>query len=134
VSNGDSLGLGHVHYAAVIQIIRNHNRLNGARFSALEFGVGGVLCLGLAVLFGTDGAPLYAIAATGIAANTVPVVWFAVRAGEPDVGFRAMLRADVRARVLRDIPTAQRDTYILAGVSLLPFVVVGAVLVGLRRR
>ncbi|MGH2465076.1 MAG: hypothetical protein ACRDGI_06415 [Candidatus Limnocylindrales bacterium] len=120
----------------MIRVIRDHNKLNGLRFSAAEFTAVWVVGLGLALWFASAGAVLLAIAALGVAANAVPVVSLAVasiRAGEPDIGLRGMLHREVRAQALREVPTMQRDTYILAGASVLPFVVVGAVLLELRR-
>jgi hypothetical protein len=108
----------------VLRIIRDHNRLNGLRFCAIEFSVAGVIALGLAVLFAGHGAVWLAIIALGIGLNCVPVVWLAIRslrAGAPDVGLRAMLRPEVRAQAQRDVPTMQRDTLILSGATLLPF-------------
>ncbi|MGH2512675.1 MAG: hypothetical protein ACRDGQ_08315 [Candidatus Limnocylindrales bacterium] len=118
----------------MIAIIRAHNNLNGLRFSAVEFAVVGAVAVVLATLFGSVGATLPAIVALGIAANAIPVIGLAlsaIRRGEPDIGFRAMLRRDVRAQALREGPTMQRDTYILAGACLLPFVVLVAVVVDL---
>jgi hypothetical protein len=108
------------------RVIRGHNRLNGLRFSAVEFGLVGLVVLGLAGYFLLAGSLLFGVAAIGIATNCLPVVWLAIgsiRAGEPDIGIRAMLRPSVRADALREYPTMQRDTYILAGATLLPFVV-----------
>jgi hypothetical protein len=113
------------------RIIRGHNRLNGLRFSAVEFSAVALLTLGLAAFFALGGAVLLGLVALGIAANCAPVIWLAsksIRAGEPDIGLRAMLRPSVRAAALREYPTMQRDTYILAGATLIPFVVVLTVL------
>lgn len=120
----------------MLRIIRAHNKLNGLRFSAAEFSVAGIGCVAVAIVFGSAGSIWLAIFALGIAANALPVMWLAVgsiRRGEPDVGFRAMLRPGVRAQALREQPTMQRDTYILAGACLLPFVVLVAVLIESRR-
>ena len=121
---------------SVLRIIRDHNRLNGLRFCAAEFSAMGVLCLGLAALFATRGADWLAIIGLGIGLNCVPVVWLAVRslrAHEPDIGLRAMLRPDARARAQREVPTMQRDTLVLSGATLLPFATVTVVLLELRR-
>ena len=115
------------------RIIGDHNRLYGYRFCALEFGGVGLLALGLAVLFADGGAVWLAIAGLGIAANCVPVCWMAlgsIRAGEPDVGLRAMLRPEVRAQAQRDVPTMQRDTLILSIATVVPFLT--AILVALE--
>jgi hypothetical protein len=121
----------------MIKIIRAHNRLNGLRFSTVEFGLVGLVVLAMAAYFLVAGAFLNAVVAIGIAVNCVPVVWLGIgslRAGESDIGLRAMLRPAARAAALREHPTMQRDTYILAGATLLPFVVAVAVVVELRRK
>lgn len=119
----------------MLRIIRSHNRLNGLRFSALEFGLVGLVVLALAGYFLLAGASLFGVATLGTAGNCLPVVWLGIgslRAGESDIGLRAMLRPTARAAALREHPTMQRDTYILAGATLLPFLVVVTVVVELR--
>lgn len=119
------------------RIIRGHNRLNGLRFSAVEFGIVGLVAAALAGYFVLFGSVLLGVAALGIASNCLPVVSLAIssmRSGESDIGLQAMLRPAVRAAALRDHPTMQRDTYILAGATLLPFVVALAVAVEVRSK
>ena len=121
----------------MIRIIRSHNRLNGLRFSTLEFGLVGLVVLALAGYFLLAGASLLCVASLGIAVNCLPVVWLGIgslRAGESDVGLRALLRPAARAAALRERPTMQRDTYILAGATLVPFLVALVVFVELRRK
>ena len=114
----------------MMRIVRGHNRLNGLRFSVVEFGIVGLVVVVLAGYFFLSGAVLTGLVALGIATNCAPVVLLgigSIRAGEPDIGLRAMLRPAVRAEALREYPSMQRDTYILAGATLLPFVVAVAV-------
>ncbi len=121
----------------MIRIIRGHNRLNGLTFSTVEFGLVGLVGLALAGYFLAAGAFLLALVTIGIAVNCIPVVWLGIgslRAGEPDIGLRAMLRPAARAAALREDPTMQRDTYILAGSTLLPFFVAIAVVIEVRRK
>jgi hypothetical protein len=121
----------------MVRIIRGHNRLNGLRFSAVEFGIVGLVVVVMAGYFLLRGSTLLSLLALGIAANCAPVVLLGIgslRAGEPDIGLRAMLKPAVRADALREYPTMQRDTYILAGTTLLPFVVALAVAVELLGR
>jgi len=76
----------------MIRIIRRHNRLNGLRFSALEFGLVGLVVLALAGYFLLAGASLLGVAPLRIAVNCVPVVWLGIgslRAGESDIGVGA---------------------------------------------
>ena len=120
----------------VIRIIRDHNRLNGLWFCAVEFGVVALVCLGLAAFFAAHGAFWLAILGLGIAVNCLPIVWLAIqsiRAGDRDIGLRAMLRREVRAQAQRDVPTMQQDTLILSGATLLPFVVAAVVLLEVGR-
>ena len=81
----------------MIQIIRSHSRLNGLRFSALEFGLVGLVVLALAGYFLLAGASLLRVATLGITVNCVPVVWLGIgslRAGESDIGVGAGRWAD----------------------------------------
>lgn len=110
----------------MIRIIRSHNRLNGLRFSAVEFGLVGLVALVLAGYFVAYGAYVLGLVALGIGINCSPVVLIGIdslRAGESDIGLRAMLRPSIRSAALREHPHMQRDTYLLAGATLLPFVV-----------
>lgn len=121
----------------MIRIIRGHNRLNGVRFSTAEFGAVGLIVLALAVYCLFARSYLVAIVSIGIAANCIPVVGLGIgslRDGEPDVGLRGMLSPEYRAKALREYPAGQRDTYILAGATLLPFVVAIAVALELLAR
>ena len=114
----------------MIRIIRGHNRLNGFRFSSVEFALVGLVAVVLAGYFVLSGSYLLGFVAVGIGANCSPVVLLgidSIRAGELDIGLRAMLRPSIRAAALREQPTMQRDTYLLAGATLLPFVVAFAV-------
>jgi len=90
----------------VIRIIRDHNRLNGLRFCAFEFGAIALLCVGFAALFASRGSLLFGLVGLGIALNCLPVIVLAIRsirAGERDIGLRAMLRSDVRGQAQRDV-------------------------------
>jgi len=125
------------HDLTVIRIIRDHNRLNGLRFCAFEFGAIALLCVGFAALFASRGSLLFGLVGLGIALNCLPVIVLAIRsirAGERDIGLRAMLRSDVRAQAQHDVPTMQRDTLILSGATILPFVGLVAALIDWRRR
>jgi hypothetical protein len=82
--------------------------------------------LALALYSLSAGSYLVAVVSIGIATNCIAVVCLGIgslRAGESDVGLRGMLSPTARAESLRQYPAGQRDTYVLAGVTLLPFVV-----------
>ena len=112
-------------------MIRDHNRLNGLRFVAIEFGSVGVVAGVLAAIYSSRSDALPCVITFGIGLNTVPVVWLAIRsirAGEPSIGLRAMRRPEIRAQAVREVPTMQRDTLVLSMATLIPFPVVLAVL------
>lgn len=112
----------------MIQLIRDHNELNGIRFSVIEFLLMAVLVVGFAVSVAGAGLPVGALALAAVGANCLVVAAVGVaswRAGEPDVGLRATFSAAARARHLAEHPQAQRATWTLAILTLIP----GAVLV-----
>ena len=111
---------------AVTRLIRDHNRVNGLWFSVVEFLLMTVLCLGMAVLFIDAGAVVFGVVAAGIGANCVVIVVLGVgslRAGEPDIGLRAAFTPSGRARMRAEYPHLQRETFVLAGATLLPGIV-----------
>jgi hypothetical protein len=82
----------------------------------------------------TYGAYVLGFVALGIGINCSPVVLIGIdslRAGESDIGLRAMLRPSIRSAALREHPHMQLDTYLLAAATLLPFVVAVATAVEL---
>ena len=107
----------------MLRIIRNHNRLAGPKFSLVEFLLMTVVLLGIAVSLGMAGRFAVAVIPLGIAANCLAVAAAAsadLRAGMPAA----------RAEVLSDHPQAQRDTWVLAGLTLVPFLVAAGLLAG----
>ena len=110
----------------MIRLIREHNTLNGLRFSMTEFLVASVIAVGLAIYLATTGEVALAIALLGVEVNCLVVAAVGVRslrAGEPDRSLRATFSPSTRARILEDYPHAQRATWILAGLALIPFAV-----------
>ena len=91
----------------MLRIIRNHNRLAGPKFSLVEFLLMTVVLLGIAVSLGMAGR--FAVAAAASAD---------LRAGMPAA----------RAEVLSDHSQAQRDTWVLAGLTLVPFLAAAGLL------
>ena len=118
------------------RIIREHNTLNGLRFTLVEFVIVGLLMTGSAAYLALTSHMVLSVVAAGIAANCVPVIMQAgasLRAGEVDRGWRATFSPLQRAAVLRDHPTAQRDTWMLSVATVLPFLVAIAALARIGR-
>lgn len=117
-------------------IIREHNTLNGLRFTVCEFLTIGLLMTGSAAYLALSSHLMLSVVAAGIAANCIPVIVQAVvslRAGEVDRGWRATFSPFQRAAVLHDHPTAQRDTWILSVATLFPYCVAIAALTRIGR-
>ena len=115
----------------MLRIIRNHNRLAGPKFSLVEFLVMTVVLLGIAVSLGLAGRFPVAVIPLGIAANCLAVAAAAsadLRAGMPDRNLGAAFSPAARAEVLTDHPQAQRDTWVLAGLTLVPFLAAAGLL------
>jgi hypothetical protein len=108
-------------------IIRRHNVLNGLRFSLLEFGL-------IALLVGIFRETVMALITVGITLNCLPVVVIAghtLRTMAPGERVGSFWNRQARAQHLRENPHMLRDTPVLTGTTLLPFVGLFAVLVEL---
>jgi hypothetical protein len=116
----------------MIGIIREHNTLNGLRFSALEYGVVGAGLGLLTAWYVLAGRWLEAIGWFGIVANCAVIVVIAVhaiRAGEADFGIFPMRRAEFRERIARDHPGLNGHTTVLVLGSLVPYLILVLALV-----
>lgn len=117
----------------MIRLIREHNMLNGSRFSVVEFLGMAVVVVGFAIYIASAGAAIFAIGLLGVGANCLVVAAVGIRSlreGEPDRSLGETFSPSSRARVLREHPHAQRATWALSALTLIPFVVAAAVLVG----
>lgn len=107
--------------------IETHNRLNGYRFSAFEFG-GIALSVGaFAAYFWAVGRWPPALVATGIAPNRLPVVRTALCSWvrhDSAIGHRSLRDPATRAEVGAAHPHLLLDTLMLTVLTLLPFAVV----------
>lgn len=115
------------------QIIRNHNRLAGFRFTLIEFLIGAAGLIGLALGFILVGRFPLALIAGGIALNCAAVAGatLADRGAEGPVRrWTAAFSPSDRAAILREHPHAQRDTWALAAITLVPLLVVFGLLLG----
>lgn len=120
----------------MLRIIREHNSLNGLRFTLFEFLFIALLMTGSAAYLALSAHLLLSLVAAGIAVNCIPVIMQAgvsLHAGEVDRDWRATFSPSQRAAVLRDHPTAQRDTWILSLATVLPFFVAIAALTRIGR-
>jgi len=115
----------------MIPIIREHNMLNGLRFSVLEFLLMAVLVVGFAAYVAGTGSIVPALALLGVGTNCIVVAAVGIgslRSGEQDRSLAATFNRSSRDRILLDHPRAQRATWILAALTLIPFAVAGAAL------
>jgi len=115
----------------MIQIIRNHNYLNGLKFSFFEYLL--VICV-LAPFFWyylNHAQWLYTIIASGIILNCATVSTFAfisILKGEPSVGFWKIYRdKDLRQKIQERYPSLSRETWILSITVLIPYWIFGTV-------
>ena len=115
----------------MIRLIHEHNTLNGLRFSAIEFTAMAVVVVGFALYLVNAGADVLAIALLGVGANCLVVAAVGIRslqAGEQDRSLAATFSPSSRARVLQEHPQAQRATWALSALTLIPFAVATVVL------
>lgn len=122
----------------MIRIIREHNTLNGLRFSVIEFLLMAVLVVGFAAYLAGTGSTVFALALLGVGTNCLLVAAVAIgslRSGEQDRSLAATFSRSSRDRILRDHPRAQRATWVLTSLTLIPFAVtVAALAEAIRRR
>ena len=109
----------------MIAPVETHNRLNGFGFVIGEFGLVGVVALVLAVLYVARGNGLPAVAFAGITANSIVVMWLAVRSlrrGEAAIGlWRLYTQREIRDEVMREHPRLSTETLLITLAVLVPF-------------
>jgi hypothetical protein len=120
----------------VLCLIREHDALNGLRFSALEFGVMAVVVGGL----GSTSLPPVRRSSPSPASASSPTASRSRPSASAHFGPATRIRASPgpsaprRARILEEHPNAQRATWLLAGLTLIPFAVATAAVVERVRR
>jgi hypothetical protein len=119
------------------EIIQRHLRLNGVAISVVEFGLI-ALCAGAYATYTLlYHQLLMAVIAVGIALNCVPVIVYGLRelAHHSAKGERRGTDGDTKPTELhhRKNPDRLRDTILLSLATLLPFVILAAVLVDVFR-
>ena len=115
----------------MIRLIHEHNILNGLRFSVIEFTTMAVVVVGFAIYVVNAGSDVLVIALLGVGANCLVVAALGIRslqAGERDRNLAATFSPSSRARILEEHPHAQRATWVLSALTLIPFVVATAVI------
>ena len=94
------------------------------------------LVIGFAIYCASAGAMVFGIALLGIGANCLVVASVGIRslqAGERDRSLGATFSPSSRARILQEHPQAQRATWALSALTLIPFAVPIAVFVSRMR-
>jgi hypothetical protein len=109
----------------VIARVETHNRLNGFGFVIGEFALIGGVTLVFAVLYLAKGSGLQAVGCAGITANSMVVIWLAVRSlrrGEAGIGlWRLYTQREVRDQVIREHPGLSTETLLITLAVLVPF-------------
>jgi hypothetical protein len=115
----------------MLAIIRRHNALNGLHFSLVEFGLIALLVGAFAVYYLLHHETVMALITVGITFNCLPVVILACHTlltTVPGERVGSIWNRQARAQHLRENPYMLRDTLVLTGATLLPFVSLLAVL------
>lgn len=122
----------------MIARVEAHNRLNGFAFVIGEFALVGLVALVFAALYSARANVLLAAACAGITANSLVVIFLAIRSvtrGEIGIGIlRIYTKQAVRAQVMREHPDLSRDTAIITIAVLAPFLLLILVLLEAVRR
>jgi hypothetical protein len=109
----------------MLQIIKNHNYLNGNIFSLIEFLVASLIIVPFAGYFIIHGPWLYSTIAVGIVFNCLTVSLVAVQSlvkKEKSIGIlRLYSDKDLREKMRAEYPNLSRETFILCVAILVPF-------------
>jgi hypothetical protein len=120
----------------LITRIRTHNIVNGFVFSAVEFALMSMVILPFGVYYFLHGRVEAGLVVTGIVANCVTIIAFAVysmRAGHEDIGVMNWFNKEGRRLIASTYPNLSQDTLVLTVGTLVPFVVMLASLYDLRQ-
>ena len=108
----------------IIERIRRHNIINGFLFSLIEFGGIALLIGAFAIWFLLKKRYGIGFIGLGIAANCLPVAYYALRSlrrKQQSIGFLAIFDPNVRERVARQYPETAADTAVIVATTLIPF-------------
>lgn len=118
----------------MIRRVREHNELYGVAFSIVEFVLVGIVAALIALGFGESRRPAGAAIAGGITANSMLIVVVGIaawRRGERGTPIRQVFSARHRALLVRRHPQLPRDTFVVAGATLVPYLLLAIVVVEL---
>ena len=117
----------------MIGIIKRHNRLNGVTFAIVEFSLIAIVVGVFTALHAIRGNIPNSLVTAGIAANCLTVVIIGARMLR-DPQIPPYWNKSAREQHLRENPNMLRDTLLLTTATLIPFVVLVAVLYETYRR
>ena len=113
----------------MIRIIKSHNRLNGIKFATIEFALIALIVAPFAGYYCLHQQFVLAFISGGIMLNCLPVVYYGIEAlhkGQDDS--LTIWNRQARDKLNLENPHLLRDTLVLAGLTLLPLVVLVLVL------
>jgi len=113
----------------MIRIIKSHNRLNGIKFATIEFALIALIVAPFAGYYCLHQRFVLAFISGGIMLNCLPVVYYGIEAlhkGQDDS--LTIWNRQARDKLNLENPHLLRDTLVLAGLTLLPLVVLVLVL------
>jgi hypothetical protein len=114
----------------MIRIIKFHNRLNGIKFAAIEFALIALIVAPFAVYYCLHQRYVLAFISAGIMLNCLPVVYYGIDAWHKGQGDSPTIwNRQARDKLGLENPHMLRDTLVLAGLTLLPLVVLVLVLI-----
>ena len=108
----------------IVERIKTHNIMNGFWFSTIEFFCMLLVFMFLATAYLIKENYLYSFLTYGLAGNCLPVIVFGVISKikkEKDIGLRYIFNQKLREKLQQEYPHMLQDTFIIAGTTLIPF-------------
>jgi len=109
----------------MISRIKEHNALNGIKFSIAEFVIVAGLISPFALYYFQHAQVLFALVSVGITLNCLTVAGFGLRQWldhEPEIGWKRLLDKQERDRINHTHPHLLRDTTIITVTALAPYI------------
>jgi hypothetical protein len=118
---------------SMIERVKTHNRLNGYRFSTLEFSLIILILVPFAGYYFIYQQWLFAMITLGIMVNCLPIVLWGIKSwqAKKDTGHQMLFDSKQRAIVRQENPHLLFDTILIAFSTLLPYVLLGWILLEL---
>lgn len=111
-------------HSSIVEILEEHNKLNGFKFVLVEFAVTSIVATFIAYA-GLSGAGwLYVIAGLGVLANSISVAVSVIgqmRRGDKDLGLYSVYFGEGRGIVKLEHPNLGRNTSKLVVSLMVPF-------------